>query len=177
VGARGGDPPRRGPEGAGAPADPGRRAPVERKDLVASNQAGPRVPDKTDRTSGEPFAGRRPSRETASGGTRRNRPGRPARSEELRGDAAAHVGDWITPRTSLPNCTLPGGFVGYRSTVGLRPARATPAAPVASRGLAWNRTLGRPPSGARTASGRSHPSFHIKRDTTGPSAFGYSFAY
>jgi hypothetical protein len=32
-------------------AHPGRRAPVERKDQVASNHAGQRVPDKTDRTS------------------------------------------------------------------------------------------------------------------------------
>jgi hypothetical protein len=45
--------------GAGAPADPGRRAPVERKDQVASNHAGQRVPDKTDRTSVELFNGRR----------------------------------------------------------------------------------------------------------------------
>jgi hypothetical protein len=35
-----------GRDGAGAPADPGRRT-----DLVASNHAGQRVPDKTDRTS------------------------------------------------------------------------------------------------------------------------------
>ncbi len=49
----GGGPPHRGPgrDGAGAPADPGRRAPVERTDQVVSRHPGQRVPDKTDRTS------------------------------------------------------------------------------------------------------------------------------
>ncbi len=55
MGAGGGDPPRRGPgrDGAGAPADAaGRPATLERKDQVAANHAGQRVPDKTDITFG-----------------------------------------------------------------------------------------------------------------------------
>jgi len=49
----GGGPPHRGPgrDGAGAPADPGRRAPVERTDQVVSRHPGQRAPDKTDRIS------------------------------------------------------------------------------------------------------------------------------
>ena len=48
----------RNPSRRALAADPGPPAPVERKDQVASNHAGPRVPDKTDRTSVELFAGR-----------------------------------------------------------------------------------------------------------------------
>jgi hypothetical protein len=46
----------RGPDGVGAPADPGRRTPVERTDQVVSRHPGQRVPDKTDRTSVGLFA-------------------------------------------------------------------------------------------------------------------------
>jgi hypothetical protein len=53
MGASGGGPPHRSPgrDGAGAPADLGRRAPVERTDQVVARHPGQRVPAKTDRTS------------------------------------------------------------------------------------------------------------------------------
>ncbi len=60
-------------------------------------------------------------------------------------------------RNDGPRPAAPGGAPRPAGPALLRRPRAAPTVPAASRGLMWNRTLGRPPSGALTASGRSHP--------------------
>jgi hypothetical protein len=84
------------PDGVGAPADPGRRAPVERTDQVVSRHPGQRVPDKTDRTSVGLFA-TGPTSGTSGAGD--------ARARECLDDAGGLelLGLPLLPIVGLPN--------------------------------------------------------------------------